>query len=235
MTEINIRDIIDSLLEDSNTGQRPVIPDGTIDLSSSLAPLRRITLYGRALDSTEEGSIGKMIGQLLNEYLPVNYSQQHLEHCVFGLSVLFAQILRSINTRLPHISVEEFLIKAASQDTLIDLQRVMSCTPTTTVDGRERPIVAQHPIFHQPIPLLDKAIDEFGAQHIDPYSDAEQLDFDLIFEMITNPDRSTGLVERSTPPEISIYSRAIMDPLNGFDNIIDAYLRRKPEGDIEPM
>jgi hypothetical protein len=234
MTDINIRDIIDSLLTDE-TNNQPIIPDGTIDLSSAIAPLRRLTLHGRALDSTEENSIGKMIGQLLDEYIPDNYCQQHLANCVFGLSVLLAQIFRSINSRLPHISVEEFLIKAASQDSIMDLQRVMSCTPTTMVNDRERPMIAQCPIFHQPIPLLDEAIEEFGAQHIDPYSDEEQLNFDLIFEMITNPDRSTRLVERSTPPEISIHSRAITDPLNGFDNIIDAYFRRKPEGDIEPM
>jgi hypothetical protein len=220
--EADIRDIIESLLNPNDADNKNTIPDGIIDLSEAIIPLRHLTLHGRALRSDETYAMAKMLGGLLNQYIPPDYSPQDLERCVFGLTVLIANILRTVNKRFPDTSIEDFLIDAASQDDLIELRRTMSCIPTqTTEEGRQHANVAQHPLFFAPVPSTPDTIEGFISRHILPYDD-EDDDTD-----IDDQPPTTRLITPTPPPDISIHSDITMDPLNGFDEIFNFYFNRK--------
>ncbi len=208
----SINDIIASLLNDRHDDQSPTIPDGTIDLAHVITPLRTLTQDGRALYSDQQYAIAQMIGRLLAAYIPDNPTNDDLARCVLGLTVLIAQMLRTVHALFPEMSMEEFLIDPADQDDLIALARIMSATPlVTTPDGQERINIAQLPIFHEPTPITQAQIDGFGERRIAPYEDFE-LPEGMPLTTPVNPEHIPGPLEQITA-----------DPLNGFDDFFDAY------------
>ena len=159
---ITVNDFIDSLIEGHPADATPSAPDGVMDLSDIIWPLRKITIKGRALVSSEPGSIGRMIGTLLRTFIPVEHTETDLEECVMGLSVLIGIILRMVPAFYPDMMIEEFLLHAASQEGLLALEEEFASTPfNTDPSGHTRPDVAQHLVFAMPTPITQEAIEGF--------------------------------------------------------------------------
>ena len=206
-----IHDVIDSLLNDLHDDTHPVIPDATIDLSRIVDTLRTLSKDGRAVWSDEEYSIGRMLGRLLDAYIPDEPTEENLVDAILGMSILIGRILRTVPALLPGISIEEFLIDPADQDDLIALGRIMTATPVITEPGGHmRPNIAQLPVFHAPIPLTEEAINGFIERRIAPYD----VDLPEGTPLLT----AVEIVDIPGPME-----DWISDPLNGFDEFFDAY------------
>jgi hypothetical protein len=214
------QDIIDSLLNDRHDNVTPVIPDGLIDLSPIAHTLRTLSKDGRALHSNENYSIGEMLGQLLQAFIPDEANNDNLTTAILGLTVLLARVLRAVPQLVPDVSIEEFLIEPTDQDKLIQLAQAMSATPLITAkNGQLRPAIAQLSIFHQPVTITEQAINGFITRQIEPYDDLESPE---------TANLAAFLATSEPPVEIEEW---ISDPLNGFDEFFDSYFDRQDHND----
>jgi len=228
-----IHDITTSLICD-RVDDQPDIPDGFIDLSDAITPLRQLTFNGRALRSADPYSIGQMLGRLVDAYLPDNPTSQDLERCIFGLLVLNAQLMRSIPDQHPDMSLEEYLLEAVHQDTIKYLSETFTTTPVNSHISPTGVDVAQHSLFREAIPLTDEAIEGFIARQILPYEEDNDVD-DLFNVELLEGDQPLLTRVDVLPPNVEIDDLPAFSH-EGFDEFYDAYFSRKfddePDDDL---
>jgi hypothetical protein len=210
-TTPTLTDIVDSLLNDRYDDDAPLIPDGTLDLSSVITKLSSLSHNGRAVWSDENYSLGQMLGRLLAAFTPENPTTEDHVEAILGLSILLARCLRTIPTLLPSMSIEEFLLAPADQDDLHALGRILACTPVVTVNGHQRINLAQLPVFHNPIPLTQDMIEGFLDRRIDILPDLDDYD-------------PSTLLTFANPEDVPPPDDPDTFPLKGFENFFDAYL-----------
>ena len=209
---INITELIESLLNDRHDDTQPTIPDALTDLSHVIGGLRTLSKNGRALHSDESYSIGTMLGQLLQAYIPTDPTDNDYKAAILGLTLFIARLMRAVPEIVTDLSLEEFLIEPTDQDSLIALGQTLSAIPLiTTPEGQLRPNFAQLPIFHEPLTITQASLDGFGARRIAPY---ENIELPMNAHILS-------FVEQEDVPQAP--EEWIMDPLEGFDEFFDAY------------
>jgi hypothetical protein len=209
---INITQLIESLLNDRHDDTQPTIPDALTDLSHVTDGLRTLSKNGRALHSDEGYSIGTMLGQLLQAYIPTDPTDNDYKAAILGLTLFIARLMRAVPEIATDLSLEEFLIEPTDQDSLIALGQTLSAIPLiTTPEGQLRPNFAQLPIFHQPLTITQESLDGFGARRIAPYENIELPMNANILSFVELEDFPQAPEEWTT------------DPLEGFDEFFDAY------------
>jgi hypothetical protein len=215
----NLRSFIDSLMKNEEITHEPLAPHALVNMSHLVTPLRVITKEGRALNSTEEYSVGQLIGNVLNAYISAEPTEQQKDECIAGLSLLVALLMRSVPASQPDTTIEEFLIDATSQDELIKLARLFSAAPASINDkGSLVPDFAQFPIFHNPLELTDAAIDGFIQRRIAaPLEDAPS------YEEVNEMMKSARIVKLS---DLDLDGQELIaDALNGFDEFYEIYFK----------
>ena len=215
----NLRDFIDSLMKNEETTHEVTAPDALVNMSHLVTPLRVITKEGRALDSTEEYSVGNLIGNVLNAYISAEPTEQQKDECIAGLAILVALLMRSVPASQPDTTIEEFLIDATSQDELIKLARLFSATPASIDDnGSLVPDFAQFSIFHNPLELTEAAIDGFIQRRIAaPLEDAPS------YEEVNEIMKSARIIKLS---DLELDGHELIaDALNGFDEFYEIYFK----------
>lgn len=215
----SLRNFIDSLMKNEDIAHEPIAPDALVNMSHLVTPLRVITREGRALDSTEDYSVGNLIGKLINAYISAEPTDQQKDECIAGLAILVALLMRSVPTSQPDTTIEEFLIDATSQDELIRLARLFNTTPASINDeGSLVPDFAQFPIFHNPLELTGAAIDGFIQRRIaTPLEDAPS------YEEVSELMKSARIVKLS---DFDLDGQELIaDALNGFDEFYEIYFK----------
>ena len=209
---INITELIESLLNDRHDDTQPNIPDALTDHSHIISGLRTLSKNGRALHSDESYSIGTMLGQLLQAYIPSDATDNDYQAAIFGLTLFIARLMRAVPEIVTDLSLEEFLIEPTDQESLIALGQTLSVIPLiTTSEGQLRPNFAQLPIFHEPLTITQASLDGFGARRIAPYEN---------IELPMNAHILSFVEQEDLPPAPEEW---ITDPLEGFDEFFDAY------------
>ena len=219
----NLRNFIDSLMKNEETTHEVIAPDALVNMSHLVTPLRVITKEGRALDSTEEYSVGNLIGNVLNAYISTEPTEQQKDECIAGLAILVALLMRSVPASQPDTTIEEFLIDSTSQDELIKLSRLFSATSASIDDnGSLVPDFAQFPIFHNPLELTEAAIDGFIQRRIaTPLEDAPS------YEEVNEIMKSARIIKLS---DLELDGQELIaDAMNGFDEFYEIYFKSQNE------
>lgn len=224
---LNIRNIITAMQQASHTDEtHNSIPDGLMNLSHLVTPLRAATIDGRAFDSEDEFALANFLGNLVGAFLPAKPTKADLTNCILGLTVFIAMILRTIPESYPDTTMEEFLIDAANQDRIIRLARSFAATPVTfDPAGQVQPNIAQFPIFHEPVPLTEEAVHGFIKRRIvGPLeSISQEKDCDEVEEIRPNIRIDISDIHQS---------ELIADAMNGFDEMYQAhYESEHPDGE----
>ena len=215
----NLQNFIESLMKNEETTHEVIAPDALVNMSHLVTPLRVITKEGRALDSTEEYSVGNLIGNVLNAYISAEPTELQKDECIAGLAILVALLMRSVPASQLDTTIEEFLIDATSQDELIKLARLFSATPASIDDnGSLVPDFAQFPIFHDSLELTEAAIDGFIQRRIAaPLEDAPS------FEEVNEIMKSARIIKLS---DLELDGQELIaDALNGFDEFYEIYFK----------
>lgn len=221
-THLTVTDFIDSLLNDRHDDTQPTIPDALTDLSYVANGLRTLSKEGRVLHSDESYSIGNTLGTLLQTFIPEKPTEDDYTAAIFALTIFIGRILRAIPEIVPDLSIEEFLVEPAEQQSLIELAQTMTAIPViTTPNGHQRPNIAQLSVFHTPIAITEQAKDGFAKRQIEPYDN---------LELPITTDLLSFMEQDEMPPQTEEF---IVDSLDGFDEFFDAYFEKQAESDEE--
>ena len=215
-----------SMKNDRPTADSPMIPDGIMDCSSCIRPLRSITRNGRALKSDELFSIAGYIGE--------NFSETT---CAIAQTVYTTMLIAAFQNAPKNALLEEILMRTFSQESVRHLEEVWSATPYVMDEtGKYRPIFTMHNIFSKATVISDENKKAFTARHLLftlPYLVRETSDFDEDNTQQTNKNIRVNIGDFD-PSELTV------DPLDGFDEMHHYFhnevLQRYLDGDdLEEM
>ena len=215
-----------SMKNDRPTADSPIIPDGIMDYSSCIRPLRSITRNGRALKSDDLFSMAGYIGD--------NFSETT---CAIAQTVYTTMLIAAFQNAPKNALLEEILMRTFSQESVRHLEEVWSATPYVMDEsGKCRPIFAMHNIFSTATVISEENKKAFTARHylsVLPYlvNETSVCDEDDSREGSKNIRVN---LEEFDPSELTV------DPLDGFDEMHDYFhdevLQRYLDGDdLEEM
>lgn len=215
-----------SLKNDRPTTDNPIIPDGIMDCSSCIKPLRSITRNGRALKSDEMFSIAGFIG--------VNFAEAI---CPISHAVFSTMLIAAFQNAPKNALLEEILMRTFSQESVRRIEEEWSATPYVLEEsGGRRPVFTMHSIFAKVTLITDENKKGFTARH---YLSVLP---DLVME--TSDCEEDSAQDSTTNIRINIAdfdpSEMTADPLEGFDEMYDYFhdevLQRYWDGDdLEEM
>ncbi len=215
-----------SLRNDRPVADSPIIPDGIMDCSSCIRPLRSITRNGRALKSDDLFSIAGYIG--------ANFSETT---CAIAQTVYTTMLIAAFQNAPKNALLEEILMRTFSQESVRHLEEEWSATPYVMDEsGEYRPVFALHSIFSKATLISDENKKAFTARHLLftlPYLVKETSDCDEDNTQQTNKNIRVNIGDFD-PSELTV------DPLDGFDEMHDYFhdevLQRYLDGDdLEEM
>ena len=215
-----------SMRNDRSTSDSPIIPDGIMDCSSCIRPLRSITQNGRALKSDEMYSIAGFIGE--------NFSESS---CPVSQAVYTTMLITAFQNAPKNALLEEILMRTFSQESIRRLEETWSATPyVLNESGEPRPVIAMHSIFAKATLISDENKTAFIARHLLstlPYLVKETSDCD---------EEISQQADKNIRVNIGEFDSCEMtaDPLDGFDEMHDYFhndvLQRYLDGDdLEEM
>jgi hypothetical protein len=210
-----------SLKNDRPTTDTPIIPDGIMDCSSCIRPLRSITRNGRALKSDDLFSMAGYIGE--------NFSEST---CATAQTVYTTMLIAALQNAPKNALLEEILMRTFSQESVRHLEEAWSATPYVIDEsGKCRPVFAMHSIFSKATVISEEHKKAFAARHylsVLPYLVNETSDFDEDNTQQTNKNIRINIGDFD-PSELTV------DPLDGFDEMHDYFhdevLQRYLDGD----
>ena len=215
-----------SMKNDRPTADSPIIPDGIMDCSSCIRPLRSITRNGRALKSDDLFSMAGYIGE--------NFSETT---CAITQTVYTTMLIAAFQNAPKNALLEEILMRTFSQESVRHLEEVWSATPYVMDEsGKCRPIFAMHSIFSTATVISDENKKAFTARHylsVLPYLVNETSVCDEDDSQEDSKNIRVNL-EEFDPSELTV------DLLDGFDEMHDYFhdevLQRYLNGDdLEEM
>lgn len=215
-----------SLRNDRPTADSPIIPDGIMDCSSCIRPLRSITRNGRALKSDDLFSMAGYIG--------ANFSETT---CAIAQTVYTTMLIAAFQNAPKNAILEEILMRTFSQESIRRLEETWSATPYVLDEsGKPRPVFALHSIFSKATPISDENKTAFIARHLLftlPYLVKETSDSDEEISQQADKNIRVNIGEFDT-------CEMTTDPLDGFDEMHDYFhdevLQRYLDGDdLEEM
>jgi hypothetical protein len=198
-----------SLKNDRPTADSPIIPDGIMDCSYCIRPLRSITRNGRALKSDDLFSIAGYIGE--------NFSETT---CAIAQTVYTTLLIAALQNAPKNALLEEILMRTFSQESVKRLEETWSATPyVLDAFGKPRPVFALHSIFAQATLITKENKRAFTARHllqVLPHlvNETSDRDEDCPHE---SPKNLRVNLEEFDPSELTV------DPLDGFDEMHDYF------------
>ncbi len=204
--------------------KKPLIADGVANHAEVIRPLRSITRLGRALDSSDEFALNKVLGILLAEYFQKGETEEAFQNALAGLTVIISLILRTTVELKPDLLVEEILMNAVNQDTIRLLEEDFAAIPVFHNSSDLTEVgFGLHKVFCEAIPLTDEAADAFIARNIAKYLEEEDdeevlgaVNCEFVSEEVTPVVFTLCNLES---PEVEL----IADAMNGFEEFYERY------------
>jgi len=198
-----------SMKNDRSTSDNPIIPDGIMDCSSCIRPLRSVTKNGRALKSDEMYSIAGFVGE--------NFSETS---CPVSHAVYATMLVAAFQNAPKNAILEEILMRTFSQESIRRLEETWCATPYVLDEsGKPRPVFALHQIFSKSTLISDESKKAFTARHYLP-----TLPY-LVMETSDCDDENAQETGKNVRVNIAEFDSSEMtaDPLNGFDEMHDYF------------
>lgn len=148
-----VRELISSLRTDATDPDRKLVPDGVVDLSSSILPLVGIASTGRVLNEYEEYAIGRFVGSLWQRLLPNPHpTKNQLQDALLGITAVLVSCLREAVSLRPDLSIDEILSEALSDEKIRNLVDEFKVVPVENLPrSGVRPLFGIMRIFSEPI------------------------------------------------------------------------------------
>lgn len=189
-------------------------PDGVIGLSHLVTPLMSITRHGRALDSSREGEMHRMMGDLVASCLPTDATEEDRDNTIGTLVIFCALLMQSLTETLSDICVEEFLADVLNPDSLKELSGLLAATPYVDESGEIIPMIFREHRLFKAIPLTEEQRAGFRRRRIEPY---EGLEFNITVDVNDSPTVDGPTVNRLVNLNDFETEEFTADPFNGFD------------------